>query len=204
MQSPPWRIIKNFAPLSSPLNALSLTNPLVVQNEFPSLINTTTLTSCSSSSDTLLSNVTTPGWTSHLFYPIEHAELWLPKHTLPPTGPDFPTPSLLSISSPVVTTSLPPTIEIPHVLSVDVPVYCHQLHSFPSLTKHSILTTAIMDPHLAIPFNHYFNDGYPFKALYKAYLQVKHLGIIMNSPFTTRNSITPTIKHVIHDVQTWL
>ena len=55
-----------------------------------------------------------------------------------------------------------------------------------------------------MPFNHYFDDECPFKALYKAYLQVERLGIIINSPFMTHNSIAPTMKHIAHDMQTWL
>ena len=108
------------------------------------------------------------------------------------------------MSSPVVASSSPSMIEILPVLSVDVPVYCHRLRSFPSPVKHATLITAIMDPHLAVPFNHYFDNGCPFEALYKAYLQVERLGVIINSPFTTRNSIAPTIKHIACDVQTWL
>ena len=169
-----------------------------------SLTTTTTLTSRSSSSNTLPSVIATLGWTSHLFYPTEHAELWLPEHTPPPSGPEFPTPSPLSMSSPVVTSSPPPAMEIPPILSVDVPVYCHHLHSFPSPTEHATLITAIMDPHLTIPFNHYFDDGCPFEALYEAYLQVECLGVIINSPFTTHNSIAPTVKHFVCDVQTQL
>ena len=111
----------------------------------------------------------------------------------------FPTPSPLAI------TSLPkPTIEIPPVLSVDVPVHCHRLRSFPTPAEHTTLITTITDLHLAVPFNHYFNNGCPFEALYKAYLQVERLGVIVNSPFTTHNSITPTIKHIARDVQTQL
>ena len=67
-----------------------------------------------------------------------------------------------------------------------------------------MLITAITDLHLAVPFNHYFDDGCPFEALYKAYLQVECLGVIMNSPFTTRNAIAPTVKHIARDVQTRL
>ena len=101
--------------------------------------------------------------------------------------------------------SLPPvTIEIPPVLSVDVPVHCHRLRSFPTPAEHATLVTAITDPHLAVPFNHYFDDGCPFEALYKAYLQVERLGVIVNSPFTTQNAIAPTVKHVARDVQTRL
>ena len=61
-----------------------------------------------------------------------------------------------------------------------------------------------MDPHLAVPFNHYFDNGCPFEALYKAYLQVERLGVIVNSPFTTQNAIAPTVKHIACDVQTQL
>ena len=103
-----------------------------------------------------------------------------------------------------MTISPPPTIEIPPVLSIDVPVHCHRLRSFPTLAEHATLVTAITDPHLAVPFNHYFNNGCPFEALYKAYLQVERLGVIVNSPFTTQNAIAPTVKHITHDVQTWL
>ena len=67
-----------------------------------------------------------------------------------------------------------------------------------------MLITAIRDPHLAVPFNHYFNDSCPFEALYKAYLQVERLRIIVNSPFTTHNAIAPTVKHIACDVQTQL
>ena len=67
-----------------------------------------------------------------------------------------------------------------------------------------MLVTTITDPHLAVLFNHYFDDGCPFEALYKAYLQVERLGVIMNSPFTTQNAIAPTVKHITRDVQTQL
>ena len=169
-----------------------------------SLTSITTLTSCSSSPDTLPSNVATPGWTSYLFFSTECAELWLPKYTPLSSGPDFPTLSPLSFSLPVVISSPPPTIEIPPILSVDVPVHCHHLHSFLSPTEHATLVTAVMDLHLAVPFNHYFDDSYPFEALYKVYLQVERLGVIVNSPFITHNSITPIVKHITHDVQTRL
>ena len=135
---------------------------------------------------------------------MEQAELWLPEHTPSPNNSDFPALSPLPVSPSVVTASPPPTIEIPPILSINVPIHCHCLCSFPSPAEHSTLVTAIMDPHLAIPFSHYFNDGCPFEALYKAYLQVECLGIIVNSSFTTRNSIASTIKHVAHDVQTRL
>ena len=92
----------------------------------------------------------------------------------------------------------------PPVLSVDVPVHCHRLCSFPSPAEHTMLVTTITDPHLAVPFNHYFDDECPFEALYKAYLQMERLGVIINSPFTTRNSITPTVKYIACDVQTQL
>ena len=90
------------------------------------------------------------------------------------------------------------------ILSIDIPVYYHCLYSFPSPTKHATLIATITDSHLAILFNHYFNDGCPFKALYKAYLQVERLGIIINSPFTTHNSIAPMVKHIAHNMQTRL
>ena len=166
-------------------------------------MSTATLTSRSSSSDTLPSNVATPGWTTCPLSP-ERAELWLPAYTPSPNHSDFPTPSPLPISSSVVTSSSPPTIEIPSILSVDVPIYFHCLHSFPSPAKHAMLVTAITDPHLAVPFNHYFDDRCLFEALYKAYLQVERLSVIVNSPFTTHNSIAPTVKHITRDVQTQL
>ena len=160
----------------------------------PSLTSTGTLTSHSSSPNTLPSNVTTPRWTT---CPLpEQTEPWFPKHTPLPSSSVFPTPSPLAISS------SPLTIEIPPVLSVDIPVYCHCLCSFPSPAEHATLAIAITDPHLAVPFNHYFDNGCPFEALYKAYLQVERLGIIVSSPFTTHNSIAPTVKHIARDVQT--
>ena len=134
-----------------------------------SLTSTATLTSRSSSPDTLPSNVATPGWTTRPL-PAEPVELWLSRHTPSPSSTSFPMPSPASVSPPVVTTSSPPTIEIPSVLLVDVPVYCHRLRSFPSPAEHATLTTAVTNPHLAVPFNHYFNNGCPFEALYKAYL----------------------------------
>ena len=73
---------------------------------------------------------------------------------------------------------------------------------FPHQTFH--LVTTITDPYLTVLFNHYFDDRCPFEALYKAYLQIEHLSITINSPFTTRNSIALTIKHIAHDVQTQL
>ena len=162
----------------------------------PSLTSTATLTSWTSSPDTLPSNVTTPGWTTR---PLPtQAEPWFPRHTPSPSSSSFPAPSPLAISSP------PPTIEIHPVLFIDVPVHCHHLHSFPTPTEHATLITAITDPHLAVPFNHYFDDGCPFEALYKAYLQVECLGIIINSPFTTQNAITPMVKHIACNVQTQL
>ena len=166
----------------------------------PSLTSTTTLTSHSLSPNTLPSTVATPGWTTHPLS-TENAELWMPKHTPLPSSSSFPTPSPLSISPPVVTTSPQPTIEIPSVLSVDVSIYCHHLRSFPSPTEHATLVTAITDPHLAVLFDHYFDNGCLFQTLYKAYLQVECLGVIINSLFSTHNSITPTIKHIVRDVQ---
>ena len=67
-----------------------------------------------------------------------------------------------------------------------------------------MLVTAITTSHLTIPFNHYFNDGCPFEALYKSYLQVEHLDIIVNSLFITHNSIALMIKHITCNVQTQL
>ena len=106
--------------------------------------------------------------------------------------------------SPAAISSPPTTIEIPPVLSVDVPVHCHCLRSFSTPAEHATLISAITDPHLTVPFNHYFDDGCPFEALYKAYLQVERLGIIVNSPFTTQNAVAPTVKHIARDVQTRL
>ena len=166
-------------------------------------MSTATLTSRTSSPDTLPSNVAAPGWAT-CSISTEHIKLWHPEHTPPPSGSSFPTSSPLSMSSPVVTSSPPPTIEIPPVLSVDVPVYCHRLHSFPSPAEHATLVIAITDPHLTVPFNHYFDNSCPFKALHKAYLQVEHLGMIVNSPFMTHNSIVPTVKHIACDMQTRL
>ena len=158
----------------------------------PSLTSTATLTSRTSSPDTLPLNVATPGWTTHPL-PVQ-AEPWFPRHTPSPSSTSFPAPSPLAISSP------PPTIEIPPILSVDVPVHCHRLCLFLTPTEHATLITTITDPHLAVPFNHYFNNGCPFEALYKAYLQVERLGVIVNSPFTTQNAIAPMVKHITRDV----
>ena len=162
----------------------------------PSLTSTATLTSRTSSSDTLPSNIATPGWTTR---PLPtQAEPWFPRHTPSPSSTSFPTPSPANIS-PFLT-----TIEIPPVLSVDVPIHCHHLRSFPTPAEHPTLVTTITDLHLTVPFNHYFDDGCPFEALYKAYLQVERLSVIVNSPFTTQNAIAPTVKHIAHDMQTWL
>ena len=169
----------------------------------PSLTSTATLTSHSSSPNALPSNVATPGWAT-CSLSTEHNELWFPKHTPPSSGSSFPTPSPLSISPPVVTSSSPPTLEILPVLSVNFPVHYHHLCLFPSPTKHTTLVTAITDPHLVISFNHYFDDGCPFEALYKAYLQVEYLSIIVNSSFMTHNLIAPTVKHIACNVQTRL
>ena len=166
-----------------------------------SLTSITTLTSRTSSPDTLPSNIATPRWAT-CSIPTENVKPWYPEHTPPPSRSSFPTPSPLSISPPVVTASPPPTIEIPPVLSIDVSVYCHRLRSFPSPTEHATLATAITDPHLAIPFNHYFDDSCPFEALYKAYLQVECLSMIANSTYSTHNSMAPTVRHIAHDMQT--
>ena len=204
MQSPPWRTIRNSISLSLPLMPLlPLTKPLTNHHESPFLdLHRNPDLSCLLS-DILLSNVATPGWATRSLS-TEHIELWHPKHTPPPSSSSFPTPSPLSISPPIVTSSPLTTIEIPPVLSVDVSVHCYCLCSFASPTEHTTLVTTITDLHLTVPFNHYFDDGCPFKALCKAYLQVECLGIIVNSPFTTHNSIAPTVKHIACDVQTWL
>ena len=171
----------------------------------PSLTSTITLTSHSTSPAILPSNFVTPSWTTHILS-TDSGSLWIPTTISSPNRSDFlslfpipiPSPSSLTI------TSSSCTIDITTVLSVDAPVYCHQLCSFPSLSEHSTLITAVTDPHLAIPFNYYFNDGCPFEALYEAYLQVEYLRIIINSLFTTKNSITLTIKHITHDIQTYV
>ena len=196
MQSPLWRTIRISTPPSSfsspPLHLLSPVLSFHLQNllshamSSPSLTNTAILISHSLSPDTLPSNVITPGWTSHLFFPTEYTELWLSKHTLPPSSSAFPTLSPLSISPSVVTSSPPPTIGISSILSINIPIHCHCLCSFPSSTKHSTLITTIMDLYFAVPFNQYFNDGCLFEALYKAYLQVECLDVIVNTLFTTR------------------
>ena len=168
----------------------------------PSLTSTATLTSHTSSPDMLPSNVTTPRWTTRSI--PELVEPWFPKHTPLSSSPMFPTPSPPSLSLPIAISSSPTTIETPPILSVNVPVHCHCFRSFPTPAKHATLVAANTDPHLAIPFNHYFDDGCPFKALHKAYLQVKRFGVIIHSLFTTQNAIAPIVKHIAHDVQTGL
>ena len=119
-------------------------------------------------------------WMDHHLLSIERAELCLSEYTPLLNSLDFPTLSPLPISSSVVASLPPPTIEIPPVLSINVPIYCHYLCLFPSPAKNSTLVTAITDLHLIIPFNYYFNNGCLYKAWYKTYLQVKCFSIIIS------------------------
>ena len=118
-----------------------------------------------------------------------------------PTSTTIAVPFLLShiplvdriSSSPLVIPA--PTIT-GSIMSVDIPLYAHHLHTdSPSQEELCNMTAHLCDPHLAIPLDSYLDVDSPLWALYWANLQNQYLGNLLILA-TTKQSITCHISMI--------